>query len=206
MTSNKDNPVFSRNVVDFVTIALEYCTFLEKSSELTPRDFTSALLRLLPVTYVKCSMLPPVESEEESPLEDFVTEDIYSFIEDKISSKLGENNLDCEVPETVSQNDETTTAQLSEILTDIYQDLKNFVMSYKTGEENIMLESVYQCKLNFEQFWGARLSSAQPAIHKLVYGETDWETIQKPTKDSAEDADSSQWIITKRQQEWGYGF
>ncbi len=205
MTINKDNPVFSRNVVEFVTVALEYCTFLEKCSGLPARDFTSALLRLLPVTYVKCSILPSIESEEESPLEDFVTEDIYNHIENIISQKLGEYNLDCEVPETVSQSDETTTAQLSEILTDIYQDLKNFVMSYKTGEESIMKESVLVCKQNFEQFWGARLVSAQPGIHKLVYGETDWESLRKTKKDSNEEADSSQWIITKRQQEWGYG-
>lgn len=204
MIINKDNPVFSRNVVEFVTVALEYCTFLENCSGLTARDFASALLRLLPVTYVKCSMLPNIEPEEDNLQEDFVTEEIYKFIENKISKKLGEYDLECEVPETVSQNEENTTAQLSEILTDIYQDLKNFVMSYKTGEENLMKESVFVCKLNFEQFWGARLANAQPVIHKLVYGETDWDQLNKTEKLTGGNSDSGQWIITKRQQEWGY--
>lgn len=206
MTVNQDNPIYSRNVVDFVTIALEYCTFLEKVSKLSARDFSSAMLRMLPVTYVKCSMLPTIEPEEENSIEEFVTEEIYSFIEDQISTKLGEFNLECEVPETVSQSDESTTAQLSEILSDIYQDLKNFTMSYKTGEESIMQEAIFICKINFEQFWGGRLVSAQPSFHKLVYGETDWESLSKIENKIPDDTDTSQWIISKRQQDWGYGF
>lgn len=198
-SNNFELPVYSRNVVEFVTVAVEYCNFIENSQEISAFDFTSAINKILPLAYLKASMLPNIESEEESSTEDFVTEEIYINIQQSISLKLGENDLDCEVPETVSQNGENTTATVSEIITDIYQDLKNFVMSYRTGEEYIMTESLWICKQNFEQFWGLRLLAAQTPVHKLIYGNTDWEA----TKSNKQEADTSNWLISQRQQEWG---
>ena len=202
-SSQIEHPVYSRNVVEFVTVAVEYCNYMEQSKNTSAKDFSSSMLRLLPFTYLKASMITAIESKEENKNEDFVTEEIYVYILESVSQKLGENDLDCNVPETTSQNDEMTTAPISEILADIYQDLKNFVMGYRTGEVNIMNEAIFVCKLNFEQFWGARLLAVQPALHKLVFGNTDWENI--PENKKSEDEDTSQWIITQRQQEWGYG-
>ena len=204
-SSNLDHPVYSRNVVEFVTVAVEYCNFIEQCKNTSAKDFASSMLRILPLTYLKASMLTAIESEDENQNEDFVTEEIYVYILELVSEKFGEKDLDCDVPETASQSNEMTTAPISEILTDIYQDLKNFVMGYRTGEVTIMNEAIFVCKLNFEQFWGARLLAAQPAIHKLVFGNTDWEIAPENLKNESEDADTSQWIITQRQQEWGYG-
>jgi hypothetical protein len=201
-SNNFELPVYSRNVVEFVTVAVEFCNFIEKSQEISALDFSLAVNKILPLTYLKASMLPKIDSEEESSPEDFVTEEIYNFVQESISSKLGENDLDCEVPETTSQNGENTTATISEIIADIYQDLKNFSMSYRTGEEYIMTESLWICKQNFEQFWGFRLLAAQTPFHKLIYGNTDWEA----TKSTKEEADTSNWLISQRQQEWGNDF
>lgn len=202
-SSQIGHPVYSRNVVEFVTVAVEYCNYMEQSKNTSAKDFSSAMLRLLPLTYLKASMITAIESKEENKNEDFVTEEIYVYILEMVSQKLGENDLDCIVPETTSQSDEMTTAPISEILADIYQDLKNFVMGYRTGEVNIMNEAIFVCKLDFEQFWGARLLAVQPAFHKLVFGNTDWENM--PENKKSDDEDTSQWIITQRQQEWGYG-
>ena len=202
-SNNFELPVYSRNVVEFVTVAVEYCNFIEKSQEISSLEFSQAINKILPLTYLKASMLPNIESEEENSTEDFVTEEIYNFILSSISSKLGENDLDCEVPETASQNEENTTATLSEIIADIYQDLKNFVMSYRTGEEYIMNEALWVCKQNFEQFWGIRLLAAQTPFHKLIYGNRDWEAIKETPQEST---DTSNWLISQRQQEWGNDF
>lgn len=204
-SSQIDHPVYSRNVVEFVTVAVEYCNFIEQCKNTPPKDFASTMLRLLSLAYLKASMLSAIESKEESQNEDFVTEEIYVYILELVSQRLGEKDLDCNVPETASQSDEMTSAPVSEILADIYQDLKNFVMGYRTGEVSIMNEAIFVCKLNFEQFWGVRLLAAQPALHKLVFGNTEWENIPENKKNGSEDADTSQWIITQRQQEWGYG-
>lgn len=204
-SSQIDHPVYSRNVVEFVTVAVEYCNFIEQCKNTPAKDFASSMLRLLPLTYLKASILNNIESKEDNQNEDFVTEEIYVYILELVSKKFGEKDLDCNVPETNSQNDEMNSAPVSEILSDIYQDLKNFVMGYRTGDINIMSEAVFLCKQNFEQFWGARLLAAQPALHLLVFGNTEWENIPENNNNDNEDADTSQWIITQRQQEWGYG-
>jgi hypothetical protein len=203
--SQIEHPVYSRNVVEFVTVAVEYCNYIEQCKNTSAKDFSEAILRLLPLTYLKASMITAVESKEENQNEDFINEEIYVYILELVSQKLGENDLDCNIPETASQNNEMTTAPISEILADVYQDLKNFVMSYRTGEVTIMNDAIFVCKLNFEQFWGARLLAAQPAIHKLVFENTVWESTPKNKKIENDDTDTSQWIISQRQQEWGYG-
>ena len=197
---NSENKLFSRNVVEFVTVAVEYCNFIENSQEISAFDFSKTINKILPLTYLKASMLPNIDIDEECSSEDFVNEDIYNYVQNLISVKFGENDLDCDVPETTSQNGENTTAIISEILSDIYQDLKNFTMNYRTNNELVMIESLYNCKLNFEQYWGERLLSALLALHKLIFGNTDWELNDVKTNNKEINTDN--WLISQRQQEW----
>ncbi|PIX34005.1 MAG: DUF5063 domain-containing protein [Bacteroidetes bacterium CG_4_8_14_3_um_filter_31_14] len=197
---NSENKLFSRNVVEFVTVAVEYCNFIENSQEISAFDFSKTINKILPLTYLKASMLPNIDIDEECSSEDFVNEDIYNYVQNLISVKFGENDLDCDVPETTSQNGENTTAIISEILADIYQDLKNFTMNYRTNNELVMIESLYNCKLNFEQYWGERLLSALLALHKLIFGNTDWELNDVKTNNKEINTDN--WLISQRQQEW----
>jgi len=203
-SSQIEHPVYSRNVIEFVTVAVEYCNYIEQSNIPSAKELSSTMLRILPLLYLKATMIPEIESKEENQNEDFVTEEIYVYILDLVSQKMGVNDLDCNVPETTSQSDEMTTAPVSEILADIYQDLKNFSMGYRTGEVTFMNEAIFVCKLNFEQFWGARLLAAQPAFHKLIFGNTDWNSFPEKEKNINKENDTSHWIITQRQQEWGH--
>ena len=198
--TTSETSLFSRNVVEFVTVAVEYCNFIENSQEISAFDFSKTINKILPLTYLKASMLPNIDIDEECSSEDFVNEDIYNYVQNLISVKFGENDLDCDVPETTSQNGENTTATISEILADIYQDLKNFTMNYRTNNELVMIESLYNCKLNFEQYWGERLLSALLALHKLIFGNTDWELNDVKTNNKEINTDN--WLISQRQQEW----
>jgi len=198
--TTSETSLFSRNVVEFVTVAVEYCNFIENSQEISAFDFSKTINKILPLTYLKASMLPNIDIDEECSSEDFVNEDIYNYVQNLISVKFGENDLDCDVPETTSQNGENTTAIISEILADIYQDLKNFTMNYRTNNELVMIESLYNCKLNFEQYWGERLLSALLALHKLIFGNTDWELNDVKTNNKEINTDN--WLILQRQQEW----
>jgi len=59
---------------------------------------------------------------------------------------------------------------------------------------------LYNCKLNFEQYWGERLLSALLALHKLIFGNTDWELNDVKTNNKEINTDN--WLISQRQQEW----
>ena len=67
----KEDIVFSRNTVEFVTVAAEFCAYVENANEHTPKDFVETLLKLLPLLYIKAQMLPTEERTSDDDLEDF---------------------------------------------------------------------------------------------------------------------------------------
>ena len=83
--------VYSRNVIEFATVANEFCAFTESVNDFPRKDFLGKLQKILPLLYLKASLLPAIAEEdaEESP-EKFVMEEDYSYILRKLSSKLGE--------------------------------------------------------------------------------------------------------------------
>ncbi len=71
---NKSDPVYSRNVVEFVAVANEFCKYAEHASELKGGELLKILQRLLPFLYLKASLLPAFEPFFEDGNEKFVTE------------------------------------------------------------------------------------------------------------------------------------
>lgn len=64
----KDSQViFDRNVIEFVTVAAEFCKFIEQSEESKRKDFVDTILKLLPLLYLKTSMLPPAKFSVKKP-------------------------------------------------------------------------------------------------------------------------------------------
>ena len=73
------------------------------------------------------------------------------------------------------------TGSIAESLADIYQDLKNFIVNYKSGNEEVMNDAVWEVLMNFEEFWGKKLLNVLVAIHTVLYSEDD----EKETNESA---------------------
>lgn len=164
--------VYSRNVIEFVTVANEFCTFVESAGELTRKDLLEKLQKLFPLLYLKAALLPELEEEDDAP-EKFVSEEDYDFILRKISTKLGEYDSYPEVFEPgTSLGEANVEANISENVADIYQDLKDFILCYRIGTIEVMRSALWECKNNFEQYWGQRLVNGLRAIHQLVYGNT----------------------------------
>lgn len=64
--------IFERNSVEFVTVAAEYCALIERSEGQKRADFADTLLKILPLLYIKASMLPECEVMGDDGLEAFV--------------------------------------------------------------------------------------------------------------------------------------
>ena len=90
--NSKEDIVFSRNTVEFVTVAAEYCAYIEKANEHSRKEFIDTLLKLLPLLYLKAQMLPEDERLSDEDLEDFVTEDSYEVIRMTIFDLLAEKD------------------------------------------------------------------------------------------------------------------
>ncbi|MEI6276271.1 MAG: DUF5063 domain-containing protein [Prolixibacteraceae bacterium] len=164
--------VYSRNVIEFATVANEFCAFTESAGELGRKDFLGKLQKLFPLLYLKASLLPEIDEEEveESP-EKFVTESDYLFILKKISSKLKELDSYPEIFEPgLPLGEANVEANISENVADIYQDLKDFILSYRIGTVDAMRAALWECRNNFEQYWGQKLVNGLRAVHQQVYG------------------------------------
>lgn len=173
MTEQKRNAVYSKHTVELVTVAAEFCAFLEQSAQRTGAELADTVLKLLPLLYLKASMVPPAEETEDFYAETFVTEQDYEMLRVMLAGVLGEHDdyLDL-YDDRVKFNDEAQMHTLSEDLADIYQVLKNFVQRYRSGMEEIMYEAVAEVTGAFTLYWGQTLCNALRALHRVRYTES----------------------------------
>lgn len=172
--------VYSKNVVEFVTVANEYCTLVEQVSKFSALENLGKLQKILPLLYLKATLLPKTEQVLEDELEKYITELDYNMLHQKWLQLLNENDDFYEVFDpNIQFGQETVTASVSENLMDIYQDLKNFLISYSIGNEEVMNDALYDCVFHFEEIWGQQLVNVLRAVHMLVYGDIDFNETKK---------------------------
>ncbi len=173
MTDGREDIVFSRNTVEFVTVAAEFCAYIERTNEHSRKEFVDTLLKLLPLLYLKAQMLPNDESISDDNLEEFVTEDSYEVLRITISELLAEKDsyLDVFVAD-MKYSDTPITKSISEDLADIYQDIKNFVSLFKLGINETMHDAIVECNEHFKQYWGQTLVNTLRALHDIRYNTT----------------------------------
>jgi len=172
--------VYSKNVVEFVTVANEYCGSVENVSRHSAQENLEKLQKLLPLLYIKVSVIPKIEPVLEEELEKYVTELDYNILHQKWLQLLNENDGFYEVFDPGIQfGQETVTASVSENLLDIYQSLKDFLTAYSIGNEEVMNDSLAECLFYFEQSWGQQLVNVMRAVHMLVYSDVDFGESEK---------------------------
>ena len=166
--------IFERNVVEFVTVAAEFCKFLEQA-ETTPRNtFVDTSLKILPLLYLKAEMLPACERMGEDDLETFVTEDAYEVLRMNIAGIMAEKDdyLDVFVSE-MKYSDQPIRKFISEELADIYQDIRDFIFVFQLGLNETMHDALAVCQENFKLYWGQKLVNALRALHDAKYNGND---------------------------------
>ncbi len=202
MDTNSDH-VYSRNVVEFVAVANEFCKYAEHASELKGDELLKILQRILPLMYLKASLLPQLEPFFEDGNEKFVTEADWMVINDTLQEKFGTANDYLEVfDEKINETEGPVVSSISENMADIYQDMKDFLLLYQTGTGEVMNDAVWECRLNFENFWGQKLLNSMRAIHKFIYSGEEIEKVEKPDEKNDENRNTADWFITRRQKDF----
>jgi len=167
--------VYSKNVVEFVTVASEYCLSVEQVAKLPAETNLQKMQKLLPLLYLKASMLPKTERLLDEELEKYVSELDYNMWHQKWLQLLNEHDSFYEVFDpSIQFGHETVTASISENLLDIYQDIRNFLISYSLGNEEVMNDALAECVEHFEEFWGQQVVNVLRAVHMLVYSNADF--------------------------------
>ena len=162
--------IFDKNTVEFVTVAAEYCGFLERARDMRHHIFVDTALKILPLLYLKASLLPPCEPIGVDEPETFVTEEDYERMRMAVASVLGaqDDYLEVFLPD-MAYSDTPIKKCISEDLADIYQDLKDFISVFQLGLNETMNDSLVICKEHFEEYWGQRLVNTMRALHDVKY-------------------------------------
>ena len=171
MMAERSEVIFDRNVVEFVTVAAEYCGFLERSEGALRSEFVDTLLKLLPLLYLKGSMLPEcTRMDDFDDLERFVTEDQYEVMRLTIADVMADRDdyLDVFVDD-MKYSDTPIRKTVSEDLADIWQDIKNFVCLFRTGVNQTMNDAIVECRESFAIYWGQTLVNTLRALHEVKY-------------------------------------
>jgi hypothetical protein len=173
-----NNIVYSKNVIEFLTVANEFCLFVEKVENYGKEDIINYMLKICPLIYLKGALLPlSQESDYEIP-ERYVSEEHWDVVYKSIHSKLGKNDAYW----TISNNDAgdhmPLKASIADNLADVYQDLKDFIMLYSKGTHAAKENAVAECQKLFESHWGSRIISAHKALHHILFPEYSEESYE----------------------------
>ncbi len=162
--------IFDKNVIEFVTVAAEFCAFLERAEGMKRSMFVDTTLKILPLLYLKASMLPKCEMIGDEAPETYVTEEIYEVLRINLASVLAEKDdyLEVFLPD-MAYSDEPIKKNISEDLADIYQDIKDFIFVFQLGLNETMNDSLAICQENFGLLWGQKLVNTMRALHDVKY-------------------------------------
>lgn len=195
-----DSPVYSKDVVEFVTVANQFCTFLEQGAEADKDSFLNATVKLLPLLYLKATMLPTLERNFDDQLERFVSEEDYNAISGMVAYLLGQHNEYLEVfhPD-IQFSDTPVRALISEDMADIYQDLKDFLILYEIGATEVMNDGLAELNASFGSYWGQKMVNVLRALHDIRYNS---EELMEEDDLPSERRDVNSSFVAQRQQEW----
>ena len=167
-----DHIVYSKKVIEFVTVAAETCLFLEHTGEFSKTDFVEKIVKILPLLYLNASLTDIPEAVYEDIPERFVNEDDYQFVHQQVEQLLGSDDSYLEVfhPD-MALSDTPIAAFVSENLADIYQELKDFAANYQLGDIDIMNDALVACLDAFGEHWGQKLLNALRALHAVRFSD-----------------------------------
>ncbi len=155
--------------LEFVAVAKEVVSLLEESETLSANDFVHNARKLLPLLYIKASFLPENDNMLEGDLENFVTPEHYEYIKLSLKDKLGDYDITVHLEDEFMMNTEDYLhVELSELFADIYQDMGNFIMQYKEGNDAIRNDAIWECRYNFNNYWGLRVLILTEHLHRLI--------------------------------------
>ena len=160
--------VYRQDVIDFLTVSVQVCGYLEKIAEEDKRDSVEKVTCLLPMLYLKARLLDNPEQELDGYVETFCSEGQYDEVRSAVAALLGSDDTYLEMPvEEGLYGDLPDTRFISEQLADIYQELFDLAANYRTQETAVMNDAILACLEAFELHWGQKLLSVLRALDVL---------------------------------------
>ena len=175
MNENKSNrteePVYSKKVIEMLTVANDFCLFIGKADTYSQYEILLYLQKVLPLIYLKASLLPEIRVDDDEMTEHFVTEEEWENVFAILREKFGTDDEYYYVDLHEKSHRDAIKASLAENLADIYQDMKDFILLYQKPHKAAKENAVNDCRNLFDTRTGFSLVKAHTKVHFILYKE-----------------------------------
>jgi len=153
-----------KHFLELLSVADEYVRFIETCDVFDKHTIMNYLQKILPLIYLKSSLLPAIQLDDNSADERFVAEEEYETILLKLNTKFTEK---CSDDHECSCTDEGS--KVAEALTDLFQDLKDTILLYGTNKAAAQQWAVHNCREWFIERWGLAVADILGYLHTSIY-------------------------------------
>lgn len=167
MEISPNDPVYSKQVIELLTVANEYCLFIEKAEEYSKKDIIHYFRHILPLLYLKGSVLKPVVPREPADAERFLTEESWELIFNSLRNKLYPDDHFWVCQDITDVNTDAEKFSIAECLVDVYQDMKDFIMLYQKNRYSSRENAVADIYRLFYSHYGEIITKVMQALHQL---------------------------------------
>lgn len=174
--SPTDDITLSKPVIEMATVANEFCYFFETIKKKNTETILNFTQRILPLLYLKGSLLPDIEPQNPEANERFVTEEQWERIFTTLREIFAKNDEFWFIDSQHINETEPLKASLSENIADIYQDMKDFILLMQKNTLAARENAISECRLLLANHWGYRIGNIFTQIHHLIYFKEDFNT------------------------------
>ncbi len=162
-----EDPTVSMPVIEMLTVANEYCLFMEQAQSRSKEELLDFFQKIAPMLYLKACLLAPVTPEDESQASRHVTEEQWEDVFKTLREQFGPND----VYHTHDHNHDSVEASLADNMADIYQEMKDFIMLYQKNTFAARENALATLSDTFSWRWGPALLSALHRVHQVLFTE-----------------------------------
>lgn len=163
-------PVYSPFVLEFLAVAQKYCLFIEEIEKYDKQQVFDYMHKALPLLYVRGSVIPEINPEDYEANEKYVTEEQWQNTFNEIREKLGKDD-EYWFLENDNPLNEPVKGSIADNLTDLYQDMKDFVILYQKPIRDAKKVAVWEIRELFKAHWGFRVVNLLKVMHYGLYSE-----------------------------------
>ncbi|MBN3033992.1 MAG: DUF5063 domain-containing protein [Bacteroidales bacterium] len=168
-----EEPVFSKNVIEMLTVANEYCLFLSEVEKYETEYVFDYLRKIFPLIYLKASLLPDIEPTDPDSDERYITDEEWQTIFNSLNTKFARHNDFCIVDPFQLADPAIENQNLAACCTDVFRDLMDFIRQYQKSSILSKENAVHALRHQMVIRMGYRLLYAFNALHFIAFGPED---------------------------------
>ncbi len=167
MSIPENDPILTRQILDFITVSNEFCHFTEKAADYPKEDIVEYYRHILPLLYLKGSLVQTVLPSDPDASEHFLNEEEWELLFNTLRNKLYPDDHFWVSSSLTDADTEVEKASLAECLADIYQDMKDFLSLYQKNKYTAKENAISNVCAHFNDHWGPAALKAMTALHEL---------------------------------------